>query len=128
MGEETKIIMPTKNIDKEKLTEEEKTALLSSAFKMEDHHSELPMAVDHVVEPFADVDAKLLNPIRPGNGPEVTSAPLVRGKMLGEAQGMKPRRPLEAHAAALTDDASLDNVPPMLRAKVLAERKKAAGG
>jgi hypothetical protein len=116
----TEIIMPTKDIDKDKLTEDEKTALLSYAFRPREQH--LPPAMNAPVEPLSEEDRRLLTP--PGGNPEVTSLPLIRGKV---TPGMKPHLPLEAHAATVGVDASLDDVPPMRRAQVLAERAKAAG-
>lgn len=120
MGEETKIIMPTQTLDKEKLTEDEKDALLSDEFRMGQDHAQLEMAKDGIPEDHFKGDEHMLKP--PGEGPEITSAPLVRGKMLGEAQGMKARLPLETRAAAVTEDSSLDDVPPMKRAQIIASR------
>lgn len=122
MSNETKIIMPTKTIDKDKLTEEEKTALLSDAFRMEQDHATLEPASNVVAVLDEEDRAKLESP-----NPVLTSVPLVRGKMRGEAQGMTPRLPLAAHATTIGEDASLDDVPPMKRAQVLAERAKTGG-
>jgi hypothetical protein len=111
--------------DKKELTPEEKEKALTDAFNLDKYASSpIPRAVDRIIEPFDDEDqAKLTT-----GQPELNEALVVRGKMLGPQQGMKPRQPLEKHAAPIGADASLDDVPPMLRAKVLADRAKAAEG
>lgn len=104
----TKIIMPPEEQKKE-LTEVEKEAALRSEFRMDDDHALLEESKQ--VPLFPEEDRHLLE----SGGVEITEAPIVRGQMLGESQGMKPRRPLEKHAALTSSEAGQDDVPPMHR-------------
>lgn len=102
-----KIIMP----EKKELTEEEKTKLLEAEFGMHEVHAKIPPATKGPPPELDDEDVALCQP--PGNI-SVAGIALNKGA-----------RMLEHRAATVSEDSSLDDLPPFMRKAKKVEAKKA---